>query len=443
MTAETAAGLAALRRQHVGDERFAIELQPGLYLAYAPLSVHAAVVEADTPRSAVTVLPDSPTRRPGPRRGELLPDLLVLLTTRGCNIACTYCDFSAGISETARLSVETGAQAIEWFAQRQADAGRDELRVHFFGGEPFVGFREVVALVHYARAAAARYGLSAAFEASSNGVYPTDRARWVAENFDQVMLSFDGPQSTHDELRVRRGGGGTFDTTLRTARILAAGPVDLYVRCCVTEQTVGSMAATADYFARELRPSAVGFEPIKPGPTTDASGHGAPEPLDFARGFAAATRALEPYGIPAVLSSVRVAERHASFCPVGNDGMVVTPEGTVQSCYLTPESWQARGLDLRYGSLDADGLRLDAAALERSRALVVQSRPRCTDCFARWHCAGGCHVDHTWDGAEPALDAVCVQTRLLTAWVLLRNLGLEAAAERWLDAPLWAEVGGR
>lgn len=437
----TAARVGA-RAQHAADQRFAIELAPGRYLVASPLARETAVVEAGDRAAAVRAVAPPPSGpRPGRRGGELTPDFLVLLTTRGCNIACVYCDFAAGTGDHARLPVATGVAAIEFLARRLAATGRDALQIHFFGGEPFVAWSEVVTLCNAARAIAARHDLEVRFLASSNGVYPEARARWIAENFAQVMLSFDGPPEVHDALRPRRGGHGTFEAVRRSAEIFRDGAVDLYIRCCVTDGTVARMAEIAEMFAHEFAPSSLGFEPIKPGPATDAIGVFPPEAMRFVRGFAAAVRTLEPHGIPVVLSSTRVDELRASFCPVGNDGMVLAPDGTVASCYLTPESWAERSMDLRYAAIDDAGrIHVDDAALKRTRALVVEEKPRCDDCFARWHCAGGCHVDHTFPGADTAFDDVCVQTRMLTAWTWLRRLGLEAEAERWIGEPSLAEV---
>jgi uncharacterized protein len=420
------------------SSRFAIEVGPGEYLVYAPLSDWLALVSAPSADAAMRTVVDRPAREaPTSRSGALSPDFLVLLPTRGCNIACTYCDFAHGTDDFERLSLDVGVAAIEWFARRQAERGQAELPIHFFGGEPFFAWQEVVALCGAARMRANKHGLRARFQASSNGVYSEAKARWVADNFDTVMLSFDGDAADHDRLRANRKGKGTFDTVWRTAEIFRDGAVDLYLRCCVTQQTVDKMPEFAQRMARQLAPAAISFEPIKPSPETDAMGASVPEPLDFARRFAESKQLLEAHGIQVVLSSVRTDMLHASFCPVGNDGMVVWPDGTVASCYLTKESWAARGLDLRYGQFNPGGLSFDERALDTSRALVVDNKPRCSSCYAKWHCAGGCHVDHTPPGSDAQFDEVCIQTRVLTVWDLLRQLGAHDAAARWLANPRW------
>ena len=65
--------------------------------------------------------------------------------------------------------------------------------------------------------------------------------------------------------------------------------------------------------------------------------------------------------------------------------------------------------------------------VERVRRLAA-AKPRGGNCFCRWSCAGGCHVNHSFPGCPPTYDDVCIQTRLITACSLLDGLGLESMA---------------
>ena len=53
----------------------------------------------------------------------------------------------------------------------------------------------------------------------------------------------------------------------------------------------------------------------------------------------------------------------------------------------------------------------------------------------RWSCAGGCHVNQTYPGAAEAYNRFCVQTRIVTACLLLRSMGLESTVDELLADP--------
>ena len=73
-------------------------------------------------------------------------------------------------------------------------------------------------------------------------------------------------------------------------------------------------------------------------------------------------------------------------------------------------------------------MELPGEDVERVRQLVAD-KPRCQDCFCRWSCAGGCHVNHSYPGCSRAYDDFCIQTRLITACSLLDGLGFASLAD--------------
>jgi hypothetical protein len=74
---------------------------------------------------------------------------------------------------------------------------------------------------------------------------------------------------------------------------------------------------------------------------------------------------------------------------------------------------------------------IDPRALARARQLPLH-KPRCESCFAQWTCAGGCHVNQTYPGCTDQYTSFCIQTRLVTACVLLRDLGCDDLVDELL-----------
>ena len=50
----------------------------------------------------------------------------------------------------------------------------------------------------------------------------------------------------------------------------------------------------------------------------------------------------------------------------------------------------------------------------------------------KWHCAGGCHVNHTPTDPSDAYDRLCVQTRIIALRNILEAMGQDHLAREWL-----------
>ncbi|MBM3745607.1 MAG: radical SAM protein, partial [Acidobacteria bacterium] len=147
---------------------------------------------------------------PRPRQGPLRPQFLGLIPTRACNLRCVYCGFGAAGASCRQMDPRLAVAAVDWMAEEVARTGGDRLDVHLFGGEPFTAPELVDVVVHRTRAAAAERGLRPRLEATTNGVFSEERARFIGDYFDWVVLSFDGPAEIQDRRRPAPGGQGSF-----------------------------------------------------------------------------------------------------------------------------------------------------------------------------------------------------------------------------------------
>ncbi len=157
-----------------------------------------------------------------------------------------------------------------------------------------------------------------------------------------------------------------------------------------------------------------------------------PDPYRFARHCVAAYKVADEAGVPVVYAAAEREHPRLSFCPLSTDAVIVSPDGRVSACYLQAADWRARGLDLDVGRIDSHGaVTIDDAAIERTRELPLL-KPRCRRCFCQWTCAGGCHVNETYPDCGLDYTPFCVQTRLVTACLLLRDAGCGELADALL-----------
>jgi uncharacterized protein len=184
------------------------------------------------------------------------------------------------------------------------------------------------------------------------------------------------------------------------------------------------MSEIAAWFCQDYCPQGICFEPLQPGAQSQENQLEPPDPWAFARNFIRAARILEAHGVEPIYAAADIRTRRVSFCPVGQDAVIVSPDGAINACYLLQQDWEARGLDLGLGHMEDDGsIELDAQGVASARRLNVWNKPFCARCFCKWHCAGGCHVNHPLPNSPGDYDRLCLQTRLITLCNVLEAMG--------------------
>lgn len=379
------------------------------------------------------VLRAAPVHQPEIKSGPFDPGFLAFITTRGCNINCVYCDFGGPTSARIHMKPELAVEAIDWMAKHLLENNRKELFVHFFGGEPFISGELVEIIVHRTRAVCAQYGLTPFFDVSTNGVFNEARAEWIGHYFDSVVLSFDGPPQFQNRNRPANGGKGTFDAVARSAERLSKTPVELCLRVCITGESTSHMEEITRWMAAEYRPAVINFEPLTENDLTADALLPAADPYEFARHWMAAKRTADAIGIRLVYSATEPGPPRLSSCPVGSDTIVISPDGQVNACYLQPQDWLKHGMDMTLGRIEAgSSIQIDMKSVEEVRSLILD-KPRCRGCFCQWSCSGGCHVSNTYKGCTDAYVGFCIQTRIITACLLLEDIRRPDLVDRLLN----------
>jgi uncharacterized protein len=371
---------------------------------------------------------------PLPKQGRLEPVYLGLLTTRRCNLACEYCGYLTAEAEGA-MDLRLAREAVTWYLDLVRQSGDQTAVIQFFGGEPFCAEEVIDFVFHFARLKAAEIGCTVRFGVVTNGTFSEERCRWAADSLDSIILSLDGPADVQDRHRHRKDGRGSFAAVARSAAILSAGAAEFSLRACVTAETVERMPEIAAWFCRDHRPALVCFEPVRSMVEGETAGLLPPDPWTFARNFIQAARILEAYGVEAVHAAADIDARRVSFCPVAQDAAIVSPDGTISACYLPRQAWEAQGLDLILGKLGNGSVVLDAGAVAAARSLNVWNKPFCAHCFCKWHCAGGCHVNHRLPDTPGAYPDLCVQTRTIALRNILQAMGRDDLTSDLLENP--------
>lgn len=159
---------------------------------------------------------------------------LTVVTSLGCNFDCPYC------YEDKKPSILSGT--VQHGILRLIDERiehLDDLAVTWFGGEPLLGLRPLVALSDAILERCERYGVDYEANIVTNGWLLTpENARLLREKkVLSAQITIDGPPDVHDRSRPYVGGGSTFERVVANVRT-ASEILDVAVRVNIDRSNV-------------------------------------------------------------------------------------------------------------------------------------------------------------------------------------------------------------
>jgi len=408
-----AAGAAVLARAHDQPLNKILEELDGTVPASVVRSHYVSLLDM-LEKGTLSSEPVAPPTRPPFNH-------LVVMLAGGCNMGCTYCfERDVPIYQNPNLLTKAKAEEIlQWFFTHQE--GRTA-HVQLYGGEPLLNWPVLQYVVEQSEAISRQREITLTKYLITNGtLLNRERIAWLKEHGVAIQVSVDGDAGTHDRFRVFKNGRPTLPVIKEQIEELGRQQADYNLRAVLTRANPDPSAVTSAL--RDLGAGRVSFEPVA---TTDPSSR-----LDaadwqhlLARHDELVNRPFTSWGeLPESVKSMilKIAEGRRLFygCGAGISEVTVAPDGSIYECqriYREP-----------YGNVsDGRGPReLDSRFLT-----MVDERPVCRDCWARYLCGGGClHQAHTDGGTDAPLPQFCRMKRTLVeaAIVHLAEIGVHAA----------------
>ena len=350
---------------------------------------------------AAGVLSSEPV--PRPKRPPF--DHLVLMLAGGCNMGCAYCfEKDVPIYQKPNLmSRETADRILDWFEKHHEGT---KAHLQLYGGEPLLNWPVLEHVVRRTKQWAEANDISLTKYLITNGTLLNPaRVDFLAANDVTVQVSVDGDAETHNRFRVMKSGKPTMHTIAPHIGELADAGVDFNLRAVLTRQNRDPAKVLAGL--RSHGASKVSFEVV----ATDNDQ--AQFTDDDWREFNAAYRSLvsQPFAtweaLPDDMQSMiaRICDGRRIFygCGAGISEVTVAPDGSIYECqriYRTP-----------YSNVGEDRSPTELAS---TLLTMVDDRPVCRDCWARYLCGGGCmHQSHVGHGSDEPLPQYCTMKREL------------------------------
>jgi radical SAM protein with 4Fe4S-binding SPASM domain len=335
------------------------------------------------------------------------PECLTLYLSNRCNLACTYC-YAMPAQPTLRrrrahrpgssddrfptLPDETIEAAARLVAHHCAAKGKPLTLVLHGGGEPTLHWSLLQRAWRIGTEVAAENDLRLWSYIATHGVLPEERVRWLAEHFDLIGLSCDGPPDVHNANRPSTSGAKTSNVVERTAQILKSMEADFVVRATITRAAVARQSEILEYLCDRLFARSVLFEPAYDARSTAPSQFQAEDAEIFVAHYLAARRAARARGCELQLSGVRLDEIHGPFCNPLREVLQITPDGTASACFLSVGNGDSVDGALKMGHLDAltGAFVIDRQRVAEQRLHAARIPPRCRECHNVYHCARDC-----------------------------------------------------
>ena len=323
---------------------------------------------------------------------------LCLNIAHDCNLRCAYCFAAQGDfgGERMLMPFEVAKKAIDFLIEKSA--GRRNLEVDFFGGEPLMNFDVVKQTVEYARSLEKEHGKNFRFTITTNGLLlDDDKIDFINREMSNCILSFDGRKSVHDRLRLRVGGTGCYDRVLPLFQKLVAlrsSDKDYYVRGTYTKYNLDFVNDIKHMLNLGFREISV--EPVVSEERLDYSVKEEDLPTIFceyeklANFVIEQTTAGKPFDFFHFMIDLNqgpCAIKRLRGCSCGNEYVAVTPSGEIYPChqFVGQEEW-------KMGNVLNGTLNLE---MKNQFAVTnVYSKPECKECWAKFYCSGGCNANN-------------------------------------------------
>jgi len=299
--------------------------------------------------------------------------------TEACNFRCVYC-YQAHAPEDLE---DRAAEKIIHYLSRKMEQVR-HLHVNWFGGEPLIRFEMMKSISRRLAEAARIRGCAFSQFVTTNGYFVTPFiARKLAElGIENVQITLDGDEDSHDRLRVLASGRGTYKKVLTGCENVVSAGMELMVRVNVNRWNADRIDhLLSDLVSRGISPANTVIHPVRAidhGNCSEAMSSMMFTNSEFAEEWVRILRVIAGYGFG--LPTLTPRAYNCSFDL--RQTVMIGRDGSIRHCSSS---------DGRLAELTDAGEETNTTPLyEVIKARTPLDDPECRECKFLPMCMGGC-----------------------------------------------------
>jgi len=353
---------------------------------------------------------------------EYSPTSVTFLPTSNCNLQCIYC-YSNSNLESENLSIDVAFKAIDLIIENALKQQLTQIQIGFLGGgEPFLEWDFVTTIIRYAQLEAKKNDLSTYFTGVTNGVLSEKKIDFIIKNFNYLNISIDGTKEIQNIQRPKKNRKESFESVVRTIYRLNEVGFKFGTRSTISSMSVNNMIDIVKFLNNDLHVKKIHFEPLHPCGRAKMKLNLAPDPLLFIANFKKCLSITSKSKSELFCSAIRLDTLTSRFCGALNQNFYVVPNGYVTACTEVSSIDDHLSEIFFIGRFDTENGKFvfDEKKIRALSERKVTNIPCCSECIAKWHCAGACPVKGVLAGNlyDPSATINCLISKELTEFYI-------------------------
>jgi len=340
-----------------------------------------------------------------PKKEELLTDSssAIFILSQICNLECSYC-YAQNSRSKEILSKEKIKSVVDFVC---ANTNEKNKSFSFIGGgEPLATWDIFKWSVDYIKRETEKDGLSSRIGLTTNGtLLNKERILFLKENKVVISISFDIlPEIQNDQRPFPNKKINSFEKVHDNIKLLLANGLVPRIRSTITKRNVDLMPQMVEFVVKNYPEiKLLHFEPV-----TDIHENNEGFYKAYISSFAEAKQVSKEHGVSLKNSITHSSSRlRTRFC---KGELCITPSSDIVSCHRISSDREDSFESFKFGKVTSD-VEINAESLSRVLEISEKKSQYCSNCFAKWHCAGGC----------PMYRAISTEKELLSYCAFVKN----------------------
>lgn len=312
---------------------------------------------------------------------------LMLLPNNICNFHCTYCYSAKGRSKK-EASVDMMKTGIDYFFYMHKD---DLLPLSISvagGGEPLLSWNLLKQSLDYAYEIGHKYRKSLPTCLITNGsIWSEDITQYCIKHNIDLLISFDVLPNIQNKQR------GHYDLVLENIKRYMSYGLNVSYSTVITKDNVHLMCEMVESIYRNtpnIRNAL--FKPIISSDYFENIEAFDAYYANYTKNFFSAQKLASDKGLyitsPLFNNSLVNTDRYCQ------GKFIITAEGAISICPFVSSKQDALYEQFIYGSINHGEVEINQQKLHELLSHNHDEDPKCKNCLAYWHCAGGCYVNN-------------------------------------------------